>query len=182
MSGVIAYVDAKDIPGVNDWKPLPIPEPVFSSGRIEYAGQAIGLIVAESRELAIEAAKRVEITYANLGEVVTDIEKAMEQTENVTTLGAPVAYGDVSGAMASADSVISGRFKTGSQYHFYMETHVSIVTPTEDGFDVEVPTQDINNTAIAVANVMNTSVNRFAKLSTLNWHKKPVDVKIFFFL
>ena len=163
MSGVLAYVDVNDIPGVNDWKPLRTPEPVFSTGRSEYAGQAIGLIVAETREIAVEAAKKVEISYTNLGEVVTNMEKAMEQADNVTALGDPITYGDISSAMASADLVVSGRFKMGSQYHFYMETHVCIVTPTEDGFDVEVPSQDINNTAKAVAKVMNTSVNRYYK-------------------
>ena len=160
MPGVIAYLDANDIPGVNDWKTGPTPEPVFSAGKIEYAGQAIGLIVAETREIAVEAAKKVELSYTNLGEVVTDTEKAMEQADNVIALGAPVTYGDVSSAMASADAVITGRFRMGSQYHFHMETHVCIVTPTEDGFDVEIPSQDINQTAITVAKVMKTSVNR----------------------
>lgn len=164
MPGVIAYLDANDIPGINDWKTGPTPEPVFCAGKSEYAGQAVGLIVAETREIAVEAAKKVEITYGNLGEVVTDTEKAMENSENVLALGPPVSYGDVSTAMAAADSVISGRFRMGSQYHFHMETHVCIVTPTEDGFDVEIPSQDINQTAIAVAKVMKTTVNRLVKM------------------
>ena len=62
--------------------------------------------------------------------------------------------------MSSADMVVQGRFRTGEQYHFYMETQVCVVTPVEDGFDVELATQDIQNTQTSVARVMNLSDNR----------------------
>jgi len=57
MPEVLQYVDFKDIPagGTNNWKRFGTPEPVFAFARSEYAGQAVGLIVAESRLAAIEA-------------------------------------------------------------------------------------------------------------------------------
>ena len=48
----------------------------------------------------------------------------------------------------------------GSQYHFHMETHVCIAKPTEDGFDLEIPSQDIKTTAKVVSKVMKIDVNR----------------------
>jgi xanthine dehydrogenase molybdopterin-binding subunit B len=70
MPGVLYYVDAKAIPkgGTNDWKRGATPEPVFAAGRSEYAGQALGLIVAETREVALAAAAIVAVTYANQGD------------------------------------------------------------------------------------------------------------------
>ena len=48
----------------------------------------------------------------------------------------------------------------GSQYHFHMETHVCIVKPNEDGFDIDVPTQFMDMVAFVVAKVMNIDENR----------------------
>ena len=33
---------------------------------------------------------------------------------------------------------IEGTFSCGSQYHFHMETHIAIVTPVENGTELEV--------------------------------------------
>ena len=59
-----AYIDHNDIPGVNSAIVdciLPVPDPnleqIFTSGRVFYAGQAIGLILASSFELAHKASK-----------------------------------------------------------------------------------------------------------------------------
>jgi xanthine dehydrogenase molybdopterin-binding subunit B len=66
---------------------------------------------------------------------------AADPANNVMAMGAPMTYGNVEAAMAAADTVVSGRFRMGSQYHFHMETHVCIARPTEDGLDLLVPTQ-----------------------------------------
>ena len=63
--GVVSFVSASDIPGVNSvWgdlerqpKPKSRNEEIFCSGHVYYAGQAIGVIVAESYELARKAAE-----------------------------------------------------------------------------------------------------------------------------
>ena len=48
----------------------------------------------------------------------------------------------------------------GSQYHFHMETQTCIVSPTEEGFDIEIASQDINVTQKQLAKVLNMSNNR----------------------
>ena len=62
-TGVVAYIDHQDIPGknsaiINDehGKDNSIEE-IFTSGKVHYAGQAIGLILANSFELAHKASK-----------------------------------------------------------------------------------------------------------------------------
>ena len=44
---------------------------VLSPDCSEYAGQPVGVVVAESRELAIQAAKLVQVVYKNEKPVVT---------------------------------------------------------------------------------------------------------------
>merc|ERR1711973_685076 len=73
--------------------------------------------------------------------------------------GDSLSYGDASGAISGADHVVQGRFKMGSQYHFHMETQVCISTPMEDGFDLEICSQDITSTQHQVAQVMNMDDN-----------------------
>ena len=141
--GVVAFIDASDIPGVNNWKFNETPEEIFCTGTSNYAGQALGLILAETRDIAMAAARMVEVEYTSLGAVVVKIAKSMETSSNVVPAGPPMEYGDVDGAMAAADQVVSGRFEMGAQFHFHMETQVAIVTPVEDGFDVDVASQDL---------------------------------------
>lgn len=154
-------MNADDIPGVNSWKSRKYPEEIFSTGRSEYAGQAVGLIVAETRDVAIEAAKKVKVSYGNFGPVVTDIEVAMENANNIHTVGSPLEYGDVTSALANSVQVISGRIKMGSQYHFTMETQVCIAKPTDEGFDVELLTQNMALAANVISKAMDIPTNRF---------------------
>jgi len=160
MAGVVSYIDVSDIPGKNDWQFLDEAEPLFCTGRSEYAGMAVGLIVAQTREIALAAAKKVSIEYTNKSPVVTDLEEAIKKPENIAP-GAPepLVYGDIDTALQGADMVVKGRFRMSSQYHFAMETHVCIVKPTEDGFDIDLPTQDIASTANVVSKVMKVDIN-----------------------
>lgn len=52
IPGVKGFFDQSTVPGLNQAVPYPKPEPIFCSGHVEYAGQAIGIIVAESAGLA----------------------------------------------------------------------------------------------------------------------------------
>ena len=168
MSGVVDVVTANDIPGENRWNPFGDPQELFLTSQSNYAGQAVGLVVAETRELALEAARRVKLVHGSEGPVVCDIELAMETPTNIEQLGDIAQYGDVVGSMNSADHVIQGRFRNGDQYHFFLETHVCVVTPVEDGFDVELATQDIQNTQTCVARALNLTDNRFGFTDTDN--------------
>ena len=161
MPGVVDFVDHRDVPGANSWKPYGhhVQEEIFSSGKIHYAGQSLGLILAETRDIAIEAAKRVKIVQENEGPVVVDMEKALETPDNVVTAGDTLEYGDAEGAISGADHVIQGRFRMGSQYHFHMETQTCIVTPVEDGFDVDIASQDTYACLKTITRALNVDQN-----------------------
>lgn len=86
MPGVIDFVDQNDIDGLNSVDGVSEVEPLFSTGRIEYAGQAIGLIIADTFEHAREAAQAVIITYANEQPPVLSIKDAIGSRNRVKCL------------------------------------------------------------------------------------------------
>ena len=82
--GVHAVMTAKDIPGVNDIAPVFKDEPILARDIVEYVGQPIALVVAESYDIAFHAAKKVIVEYEVL-EPVLSLAKALKK-ENFTYL------------------------------------------------------------------------------------------------
>jgi len=66
LPGVVAFFDYRNVPGQNRASTGSHLEEIFSAGRVHYAGQAVGLVVAETRSAAIEAARLVRIGYKNI--------------------------------------------------------------------------------------------------------------------
>lgn len=71
MPGVVAFYSAKDIPGENNFVPLKAmlifqAEEIFCSSDVKYHGQPVGVILAESTELAMKAADLVEVKYEGI--------------------------------------------------------------------------------------------------------------------
>ena len=77
--GVIGILTAADIPGENDISPAhKHDDPVLAAGRVEFHGQPIFAVIAETRDAARRAAAKVKIDYADLPHVldVVEAEKA----------------------------------------------------------------------------------------------------------
>lgn len=69
IPGVVAFYGAKDIPGFNNFMPLGfkafnlVPEQVFCSDKLLYHGQPVGILLAETFDLAYSARKFVKVEY-----------------------------------------------------------------------------------------------------------------------
>ena len=79
------FIDHTCVPVRNCWVPWAEAEEIFSSGKIHYAGQTIGLVLADTRELALEAVKLVKVTYKNKKPLVTTLRDGMKDETRVTT-------------------------------------------------------------------------------------------------
>lgn len=141
LPGVKYFIDHTCVPGANSWVPWDIAEEIFSSGKIHYAGQAIGLILADDQDLARQAVDLVKVTYKNLKPLVVDLKEAMKDAERIKDSfpaffgfnPQPARIGDLSAAKARSDlTQIEGELELGSQYHFYMETLSAVCRPKED--------------------------------------------------
>lgn len=61
--GVVAVVTAADIPGVNDCGPIIADDPILADGLVQYVGQPVFAVVAESQTAARKAVKLAKIDY-----------------------------------------------------------------------------------------------------------------------
>ncbi|MGH6961969.1 MAG: xanthine dehydrogenase molybdopterin binding subunit, partial [Dongiaceae bacterium] len=70
--GVAAVLTAADIPGVNDISPIgKHDDPIFATDRVEFAGQVLFAVAAETIDAARAAAKLAAIEYEDLPPVLT---------------------------------------------------------------------------------------------------------------
>ncbi|GFO39127.1 aldehyde oxidase, partial [Plakobranchus ocellatus] len=164
MPGVVQFLSAKDILGSNNYMPgsgfLQFPEhELFVSKEVFYAGQPLGLILAENHTLAVEAAKKVKVTYAEVRPPVLTIEDSLakdmefKEVRHTSVVGAPDE------AWKTVDHTAEGTVKMGSQYHFYMETQVALAVPSEDGIDLYASCQFGDLSQHAAANAIGKPVN-----------------------
>jgi xanthine dehydrogenase large subunit len=131
MPGVAAAMSAADLSHGNDIGPGFAGDPVFADKIVEYAGQSVFAIAAETRELAREAAMKAVIEYQELPAILS-IEEALKQKAQVLPT-VTLTRGDAKKAIAKAPHTLSGRLGIGGQDHFYLEGQIAMAVPGEDG-------------------------------------------------
>ena len=130
--GVVAVLTAADIPGSNDVSPIgKHDDPIFATGLVEFAGQVLFAVAAETIDAARAAAKLAIVEYDDL-EPILSVEDALTKQSFVLD-SYEMRRGDPAGALASAPHRLSGRIDIGGQDHFYLEGQVSLAIPMEDG-------------------------------------------------
>ncbi|KAJ3669997.1 hypothetical protein LUZ60_010321 [Juncus effusus] len=137
---VISYVSAKDIPkgGKNiGVEFMSGSEPLFVDSLAEYAGQPLGVVIAETQRYANMAAKQAVVDYSmdNLEPPILTTEDAVQRESyfEVPPMFYPKQVGDFAKGMSEADQTIeSAEVKLASQYYFYMETQTALAVPDED--------------------------------------------------
>jgi xanthine dehydrogenase large subunit len=130
--GVAAVLTAKDVPGVNDCSPALGDDPILADGMIEFHGQVVFAVVAETREIARRAARLGKIEIAGRQPAVTVEDAIAMGTKDVLPEYA-FTHGDVAKALKAARHVISESFHVGGQEHFYIEGQVALAVPEEKG-------------------------------------------------
>ncbi|WP_204115849.1 xanthine dehydrogenase molybdopterin binding subunit [Shimia biformata] len=129
--GVVGILTAADIPGVNDVSPTGRhDEPVFATDIVEFWGQPIFAVVAESRDQARRAAALAKVDYEILPHV-TDAADAMAQGYPHVTEPLKLERGDVAEGQ-KAPNRIKGQMRVGGQDHTYLEGHIAFAEPGED--------------------------------------------------
>ncbi|KAG7171465.1 Indole-3-acetaldehyde oxidase-like [Homarus americanus] len=162
VPGVVSFVTAQDIPGRNSFvvNAGGRPDSVFVGKRVSYNGQAIGLIVADTRDIALRAAKLVQVEYEDIKKPVLTIEEALkaEREEMVmntlTGKKEPYTFGNPEDALKASKHKLIGEIHQGSQFHLALEALAGRVIPIEDGYDVFSTTQWPTETQAAVAQVL----------------------------
>jgi xanthine dehydrogenase large subunit len=142
LPGIVAVLSAADIPGPNDCGPIVHDDPILADGLVQFLGQPVFAVIAETREAARRAA-------AKAGDVL--------EIEPLPAIFAPVEAhaagqyvldpmhlkrGDARAAIDAAPHKLKDSFDVGGQEQFYLEGQISYAIPAEnDGMLVHCSTQ-----------------------------------------
>lgn len=127
--GVAAVFTHKDVPGLNQVGHMVKDQPLLAVDSVEYIGQPIALVVADSQRAARRAAALISADIEPLPPVFSPREAAAKgmihgkRRERVT--------GDPAAAFARCKYVAEGKLSSGPQEHFYFETQRALAVPGE---------------------------------------------------
>lgn len=159
IPGVAIAITAKDVPGQLDIGAVMPGDPLLADGKVEFIGQPVIAVAADSLETARKAAMAAIIEYEDL-EPVLDVVEALHKKHFVLDSHTH-KRGDSATALASAPRRLQGSLHIGGQEHFYLETQVSSVMPTEDGgMIVYTSTQNPTEVQKLVAEVLGVPMNK----------------------
>jgi xanthine dehydrogenase large subunit len=128
-AGVVAVLTGADVPGHNDISPTGRhDEPILAEGVVQFHGQPVFAVIAETRDQARRAARLATIAYEDLPFVV-DVADATK----AVTPGMSLKRGDAKKALRAAKHRVAGALRMGGQEHFYLESHIALAIPGEDG-------------------------------------------------
>jgi len=158
ISGVIAIFTANDIPGKNQIGNIIEDEPLLAEDKVDYIGQPIALIVADSNTLARKAMQEIKIKYKKMP-TIFDPREAFSKGHLIAPQRV-FSLGDIDNAWNKCDMVVEGTVESGGQEHLYLETQSSLAIPNEYGVKVISSTQSPTVVQRAVAKVLGISMNK----------------------
>ena len=129
-AGVHAVFTAQDITAENNWGAIVKDDPIFAENNVEFYGQALFVVAAQSYQHARNAVRLADIKY----EVETPILSIQDAIEKESWVLPPVEFekGQVSQAFQQAEHQLSGAMSLGGQEHFYLEGQISYAVPQEN--------------------------------------------------
>ncbi len=130
-AGFVSVLTAEDIPGVNNCGPIIHDEPILTDGKVNYIGQPIFAVVADSFLNARKAVKKAKVSYEEL-DAVFDLNEA-DNNKSYVLPPMVLQKGNAQNKLEQADRKLEGQFKVGGQEHFYLEGQVAYAIPKEDG-------------------------------------------------
>ncbi len=128
--GVAAVLTAKDIPGTNDCGPIVHDDPILADGLVQYVGQPVFMVVADTHDNARRAARLARIDYEELPAILTPQDAKRAQSWVLPPMH--LARGDLRQAFEQAPNRVKGELYVGGQEQFYLEGQVSYAIPKED--------------------------------------------------
>ncbi|MGA0569758.1 xanthine dehydrogenase molybdopterin binding subunit [Variovorax sp. VNK109] len=129
MPGVRDIVYTRDIPGDPILATYVHDEPVFAIDKVEFIGQVIGVVVADTVMQARRAARKVKVDIEELPAVLT-VQEALK-AESYVLPPVFMQRGDAAKALKGAKHTLSGAFEVNGQEHFYLEGQVAYALPLE---------------------------------------------------
>lgn len=151
--GVVAVYTAQDIPGTNDCGPIIHDDPILADGLVQYVGQPLFVVVADSHDNARRAAKKGVVAYDELPAILTP--QAARAAQSYVLPPMRLARGDAQAAFERAPHRVKGELHVGGQEQFYLEGQIAYAIPQEnDGMLVLCSTQHPSEMQHVVAHAL----------------------------
>jgi xanthine dehydrogenase, molybdopterin binding subunit len=153
--GVIGVLTAADVPGENDVSPShKHDEPIFAQDKVQFWGQPIFAVIAETRDQARRAAQLAVMEYRDL-DWIADVRDAQAAGGKLVTEPLKLERGDVEAGLSAAPRRAKGAIVIGGQDHFYLEGQIAFAIPGEDeDVTVYASTQHPSEVQLMVAQVL----------------------------
>jgi xanthine dehydrogenase large subunit len=159
IAGVRLVITHEDLPALKDIGPLLPGDPLLAIDLVEFVGQPVLAVAAKDLATARQAALAAIIEYEDL-EPVLDVVEALRKRHFVLDSHTH-QRGDAATALAGARHRLQGALHIGGQEHFYLETQIASVMPTEDGgMIVYSSTQNPTEVQKLVAEVLGVPMNK----------------------
>lgn len=154
--GVVKVITSDNIPGI---AAQPMEKPVLASKLVRYMGEGVVLILAESQEIAEEAAKLVNIDYEVLPGVFTPEEALEENSPKLYKEGNILCEyktlkGDIEKGFRESDYIFEREYTTQRVQHVSLEPEAAVAVWDNDGITVYVPTNDPFNARRIIAEAL----------------------------
>ena len=178
LPGVVAVLTAADVPwnqvverATGGLGELAVAMPVLAADRVRYQGEPIALVAAVTPQVAAEAAELVDVEYEDLAGVF-DAERALEpgaplvHDEGNVLVSWTIARGEVEAALAAADVVVEGEYRTQRVEHAYLEPEAGVGWIDTSGVvTLRVATQVVEHAA-TIATILALPTSRVRVIST----------------
>ena len=129
--GVVDVCTSADIPGENNYGCIIKDDPVFAGDVVQYVGQPVFAVAATSVDAARKAARKADIACDEL-EAIFDPLTAVEKGSFVLP-SETLVRGEPDAALEQSPYRKQDRLFVGGQDHFYLEGHIAMALPQEDG-------------------------------------------------
>ncbi|HXY76539.1 MAG TPA: xanthine dehydrogenase molybdopterin binding subunit [Steroidobacteraceae bacterium] len=129
--GVVALALPADIPGENNYGGVVHDDPIFADELVQYAGQPLFAVAADSYATARKAVRLARVSYEELPALL-DIRAALAAQSYVLP-SRTLVRGTPATVLAASPHRLQGSVVIGGQDHFYLEGQIAIAVPQEDG-------------------------------------------------
>ena len=129
--GVVAVCTAADIPGENNYGSIVKDDPLFADGLVQYVGQPLFAVAATSVNAARKAAHKANVNYEELEAILDPLDAVAK--ESFVLPSETLVRGRPDEGLEEAPHRLQRRVSLGGQDQFYLEGHIAMALPQEDG-------------------------------------------------
>ncbi|PRH80331.1 xanthine dehydrogenase [Streptomyces solincola] len=160
-AGVLAVIHGGACPRLHQTSDADLA--VFQSSSVTYLGQFVAAVVAESPQIAREAARMVEVDYAvaphrvELDTAAADLHRSPDRGPHFPT---DCSHGDVEAALSHAPVRVDATYTTPPYHHHALEPHGTVAYWQAGGLTVHETTQGPSGTRDILARLFGISPDR----------------------